>query len=185
MYEASKTCPVSDHLTIYENIRIVCSQTNRQAREAMCKVKANRKFHVMGKRKTPQDNQVTLLFMSSIFSSAWLCQQSSWYGIFVRRPCRNYPRTYWADSSQISAVASPGPYPHTFFVCLFVCFLHFWKKKCIFKIFRNFFFVFVNMGPDGSQNAKCYSSLKSILLLFKLFLNFLLSGPHKSTVFYF
>ncbi len=36
---------------------------------------------------------------------------------FVRRPCRNYLnlRTYWADFFQLSVVASPGPYTHTFF----------------------------------------------------------------------
>ena len=33
----------------------------------------------------------------------------------VRRPCRNDLRTYWADFFQISIVASPGPYPQTFF----------------------------------------------------------------------
>ncbi len=34
----------------------------------------------------------------------------------------------------------------------------------------------------GAKTLKFYSSLKSLLNRFKLFLNFLLSGPHKSTV---
>ena len=43
-------------------------------------------------------------------------------------------------------------------------------------------FVFVNMGPYGSKTSKRYSSIKSLLIPFKLFLNFLLNGPQKSTV---
>ncbi len=34
----------------------------------------------------------------------------------------------------------------------------------------------------AAKISKCYSSLKSLLNLFNLFLNFLLSRPHKSTV---
>ncbi len=34
----------------------------------------------------------------------------------------------------------------------------------------------------GAKTSKRYSSLKSLLSLLNLFLNFLLSGPHKSTV---
>ncbi len=34
----------------------------------------------------------------------------------------------------------------------------------------------------GAKTSKRYSSLKSLLNPFKLFLKFLLSGPHKSTV---
>ncbi len=37
----------------------------------------------------------------------------------------------------------------------------------------------------GAKTPKRYSSLKSLLNPFKLFLNFLLSGPHKSTVWIF
>ncbi len=54
--------------------------------------------------------------------------------------------------------------------------------KVEFLIFQDFFFVFVNMGPHGSQNFNCYSSLKLLLKLINLFLNFLLSCPRKSTV---
>ena len=50
-----------------------------------------------------------------------------------------------------------------FFVCLFVC--------CFF-----FVFVFVNIGPYGeAKTSKSWSSLKSLLNLFKRFSNFLLS----------
>ena len=48
----------------------------------------------------------------------------------------------WAHSFQIWVVSFPWR------------FSKFWKKKYIFKIFRIFFFVFVNMGPYGSQNFK-------------------------------
>ncbi len=34
----------------------------------------------------------------------------------------------------------------------------------------------------GGKTSKRYSTLKSLLNPFKLFLNFLLSGPHKSAV---
>ncbi len=58
---------------------------------------------------------------TSVFSSAWLCQQRSWYGVFVRRPSVRRPSV-----SQLSlnlmhgflsnlVVASPGPYARTFF----------------------------------------------------------------------
>ena len=48
----------------------------------------------------------------------------------------------------------------------------------IFDFFRNFF-VFVNMGPYGSQNIK---RLLLPQISFESFLNFLLSGLHASTV---
>ncbi len=83
----------------------------------------------------------------------------------------------------LSNFAFPGPYAETVFE---------FKKKKWFLDFLRIFFIFVNMGPYGSKKlqcykklqlqSKCYSSLKSLLNLFKLFLNFLLSGPHKSTV---
>ncbi len=60
-------------------------------------------------------------------------------------------------------------------------FFFMFEKKFVFD-FLQIFFLFVNMGPYGSQNFKRYSSLKSVLNLFNFFLKFLLSGPHKSTV---
>ena len=65
-------------------------------------------------------------------------------------------------------------------------FFEFLKKKMHFQMFEDLFFVFVlivlTWDPMGAQNSKRYSALKSLLNLFKLFLNFLLSGPHKSTI---
>ena len=46
---------------------------------------------------------------------------------------------------QILVMASPGPYARTFFEFL---------KKNFFLIFLRIIFVFVNMGPDGSENFK-------------------------------
>ena len=70
-------------------------------------------------------------------------------------------------------MAPPGPYARTFF--------EFWKKK-FFSWFLRIFFVFVNMGANGSENFKTrYSSYKSQPKVFKLFLNFLPNGPHKTT----
>ncbi len=40
----------------------------------------------------------------------------------------------------------------------------------------------LTLVPIGAKTAKRYSSLKSLLNPFKLFLNSLLSGPHKSAV---
>ncbi len=41
------------------------------------------------------------------------------------------------------------------------------------------------MGPYGSQISKRYSSHKSQPNVFKLFLNFLSNGPHKTTLWIF
>ena len=94
----------------------------------------------------------------------------------VHRPCRNYLRTYCADSFQISVVASPGQYRY---------FVEFLKKKMHFQVCQEFFFVFeltmLTWDPMEAKTSKRYSSHKSLFNLFKLFLNFL-SGPHKSTV---
>ncbi len=67
----------------------------------------------------------------------------------VRHPCRNYLRTHWADSFQISVVASLGQYLQMFFGFL--------KKRMHFQIFQDFFpycVNHVNVGPYGSQNFK-------------------------------
>ncbi len=57
-------------------------------------------------------------------------------------------------------------------------FLKFW----VFNFSR--FFVFVNMGPYGSQNFKTLLLPQINFESFLPFLNFLLIGPHKSTVFF-
>ncbi len=61
------------------------------------------------------------------------------------------------------------------------------KKKTTFGIFEISkiemlmnFFVFVNMGLYGSQNFKTLLLPQITFESFKFFLNFLLSGPHKS-----
>ncbi len=57
-----------------------------------------------------------------------------------------------------------------------------WPKYCFgFLKFSVFHFSGI-WDPMGANASKCYSSLKSLLNLFNLFLNFLLSCPHKSTV---
>ncbi len=86
-----------------------------------------------------------IIFFTSAELMVWgLCPSS-----VVRRLCRNYLRAYWVDCFQISVVASPGPYPQTFFQFL---------KKNAFSNFWGFFFSFcvnhVNMGPYRSQNFK-------------------------------
>ncbi len=71
---------------------------------------------------------------------------------FVRRPSVVRPSvcgidclwTLCTDFFQILVVASPGPYAQTFF--------HFWKKKIL--NFLRIIFIFVNMGPYGSENFK-------------------------------
>ena len=57
--------------------------------------------------------------------------------------------------------------------------LDFWNLE--FVIFQDFFFA-LTWDPMGAETTKHYSSLKSLWNYFKLFLNILLSGPHKSTV---
>ena len=54
----------------------------------------------------------------------------------------------------------------------------FWifEKKMHFQIFRNFFSFSLIWDPMGAKTSKLYSSIKSLLNLFKLFLNFLPSG---------
>ena len=58
--------------------------------------------------------------------------------------------------------------------------LDFWNFE--FLIFHNFFLLSLTWDPMGAKMPKHYSSLKSLLNPFILFLNFLLSCPHKSTV---
>ncbi len=58
--------------------------------------------------------------------------------------------------------------------------LDFWNFELL--IFHNIFLFSLSWDPMEAKTSKRYSSLKSRLNLFKLSLNFLLSGPHKSTV---
>ena len=58
--------------------------------------------------------------------------------------------------------------------------LHFWNFE--FFIFHDIFSFLLIWDPMAGKTSKPYSSLKSLLNPFKLFLNFLLSCPHKSAV---
>ncbi len=60
-------------------------------------------------------------------------------------------------------------YPDSFFI---------FEKKIFFNFLR-IFFVFVNMGPYGSENFKKLLFLQKQPKAFNLFLHFLLKGPHK------
>ncbi len=53
------------------------------------------------------------------------------------------------------------------------------------EILMIFFLFSLTWDPMGAKISKRYSSIKSVLNPFKLFLNFLRSSPHKSTVLYF
>ncbi len=48
--------------------------------------------------------------------------------------------------------------------------------------FLRIFFVFVNMGPYESEDLKALHLQQIAAEVFKLFLNFLPNGPHKTTV---
>ncbi len=108
------------------------------------------------------------------FSSAWLCQQSSWNrnsSVVRLSVCGiDYLWSYCMDFFQILVVASPGPYAQTFFSFL---------KKKKFWIFYKYFSFSLTWDPMGAKISKRYSSYKSQPKVFKLFLNFLPNGPHK------
>ena len=59
-------------------------------------------------------------------------------------------------------------------------FLNFWKKKYLFSLW--IFFVFLDMGPYGSQNFKTLLLLQIIAESFQTFPEFLPNGPPKTTV---
>ena len=67
-----------------------------------------------------------------------------------------------------------GHMPRRFFLIM--------KKKMIF--FYEYFSFSLTYDPMVAKTSKRYPFLKSLLNLFNLFLNFLLSGPHKSTHFW-
>ncbi len=102
---------------------------------------------------------------------------------FVRRPsvvCRpssacgiDYLWSYGMDFFQILVVACPSPYVQTLF-------FSFWKT--FFLFFYEYFSFSLTWDPMWVKTLKRYSSLKSLLNPFKLFLKFLLSGLYKSTV---
>ncbi len=96
---------------------------------------------------------------------------------------RNQPENLLSRLLSNFSCGFPWAFHHTFFEYL--------KNKCISKL-SGFFFSFgfrvnhVNMGHYGSQNFKNATPPPNhFWFFFKLFLNFLLSGPHKNTVLYF
>ena len=105
------------------------------------------------------------------FSSAWLCQQSSWNrNLPIVRPSVcvaiiSEPNVW--ISSKFLVAAFPEPYAQMFFELFFF----------FFDFLRFFFFVFVNMGPYGSPDFKTLL----LLQITAFFLNFLPNGPHKTT----
>ena len=61
--------------------------------------------------------------------------------------------------------------------------LDFWNFEVL--IFQDFVSFSLTWDPRGAKTSKRHYSLKSLLNLFNLFLNFLLSCPHKSVFFNF
>ena len=117
-----------------------------------------------------------------IFSSAWFCQQSSWHGglcpasgvwCLYLNLCRNI----------ISGPIKCIPFKFQLQELNQGRKRHFWKTKHVFWFFLWIFQLLLTLYHMGAKTSKRYSSLKSLLNLFKLVLNFLLSGPHNSTFF--
>ncbi len=109
--------------------------------------------------RTPGD-LLALLDCVSIAYSMWLCP-SSVVPLSVLR-------TNWADAfSKLQLLHAWAIHPDIF---------EFLNQNT----FSNFFSL--TWHPMGAKTSKTYSSFKSALNLFKVFLNFLLSGYHKSTV---
>ncbi len=75
------------------------------------------------------------------------------------------------DFFQIFFVASPGPFAEPIFLF----------KKIVFLIFYEYFSFSLTWDPMGGKIGKRYSSYKSHPKAFKVFLNFLPNGPHKTT----
>ncbi len=118
------------------------------------------------------------LSWETIFLAAWLCQQSSWNRNSSVRPFVVRPSV-----SQLSLNLMHG------FLSNFSCgfpwairsdvFFNFWKKN-VFLIFYEYFSFSLTWDHMGAKISKRYSSYKSQPKGFKLFLNFLPNGPHKS-----
>ena len=116
----------------------------------------------------------------SIFSSAWLYQQSSCnrsssvVGPFVHRP----------SMSQLSLTLIHGFLWN--FSCCFLLVIRqdlfeFLKKMGRGRIFYEYFSLSLTWDPIRTKMSKLYSSYKSQPKVFKLFLNFLPNDPHKTT----
>ncbi len=110
------------------------------------------------------------------FSSAWLCQQSSWN--------RNLSVVHRL-SVHVAIISEPNarisfklwlllPLSHTLG-------LFFWivEKK---KDFCEYFSVSLTRDPMAAKTSKRYSSYKSQPKVLKLFLHLLRNNPHKTTI---
>ncbi len=86
---------------------------------------------------------------SAILASAWLFQQRSWNRIcpssVVRRPCRNYSRSFWQISFKFQLLLALDHIARRFWI---------FEKKNAFSNFHDFFFAFVDMGPYRSKKFK-------------------------------
>ncbi len=107
------------------------------------------------------------------FSSAWLCQQSSWNrnSSVVRRTSSFYGIDYylWSycmDFFQISVVASPGRYAQTFF---FFFFFFIFEIYIYIYIFCEYFSFSLTWDPMGAKTSKRYPSLKSLWIISNIF----------------
>ncbi len=84
----------------------------------------------------------------------------------------DYLWSYCMDFFKFQLWLPLGHMPRLFFI--------FEKKNCL--NFYEYFSFSLTWDPMGAKTSKRYSSFKSLLNPFNLFLNFLLSGPDKSTV---
>ncbi len=109
-----------------------------------------------------------------IFSSAWLCQQSSWNrNSSVVRPSairlwhRLSLKILHGFLSNVSCYFPWAISPEVFWTLEF---------------FYEYFSISLTWDPTGANISKRYSSFKSLSNLFKPCLNFLLRGPQNGTV---
>ncbi len=121
------------------------------------------------------------IMFPDIFSSAWLCQQSSWNRNLsvVCRPSSVRPSVRVAIISEPNARISFKfwlllPLDHALGLIL-----NFWFFFWFF--FTNIVFISLTWDPMGAKISKRNSSYKSQPKAFRLFLNFLPNGPHETT----
>ncbi len=108
------------------------------------------------------------------FSSAWLCQQSSWNrNSSVVRASSVVRLWHRLSLKLLHGFLSNFSCGFPWAICPDVCFSFLRKKN------SEYFSFSVTWDPMGAKTSKRYSSLKSLLNPFKLFPNFLLIGPDK------
>ncbi len=128
---------------------------------------ATTKLIIIGMLRNWVANFMLWSVMIIIFSSAWLCQKSSWNrNLSVVRPSVRV-----AIISELNARIS-----FKFWMWLPLgdtlgLFLNFWKKEVFFN-FLQIFFVFVNVGPYRSENFKTLLLLQITAESFQIFFEF-------------